>query len=287
MDIPVLPLDFDYKSYILLNEDLDQDLCYEGAKEHYLKYGYNENRKYCKNYQSNTDIHILLVIVSCCKHSHLWDEIKKRTNNDLIIIAGTNDENIKGYDEQNKILYLNCSDYYDGLPEKIVLMIEEVLFRPEFSHITHILKIDDHDTFFNDETITNIYNYYELLVFDYIGQKKNYWIDILNCDYHFGKVPETSYWHNRTFNISNITYFDGGCSYILNRKAMEMVNRVYNSSNLDQLRQEHIYEDLMIGQTVISDNGSFKQVCYGIKGDKPPTSTKCDLNTNTVIFCYN
>jgi hypothetical protein len=263
-----LPVNFDYKSYLLLNPDLDINANYDQAKDHYLKYGCNENRKYTKNYDSSSDIHILVVIISCCKHSHLWDEIKNRTNNDLIIIAGTNDDNIKGYDKINKIFYLNCNDYYDGLPEKIILMIEEVLNNPDFSHITHILKIDDHDNWFNDDIIKNLYNYYELLVFDYIGQKLNHWTDVKNCKYHFGKVPEFSYWHNRTSDISDVTYFDGGCSYILNRKAMNIVNRVYNSTNLYELRTTHIYEDLMIGQIVIGNNVTHKRLSYGVKGDK-------------------
>ena len=149
-------------------------------------------------------------------------------------------------------------------------MIDEVLHNPEFSHITHILKIDDHDNFFNNGNIKKLYNLNELKKYDYLGQKLNCWNgnDSSSCRYHFGKVPEWSYWHNRCANVSNISYFDGGCSYILSRKAMKIINKVYNDSNIDNLRHEEIYEDLMIGRILMRNNVRFKELNYGIKGDK-------------------
>jgi hypothetical protein len=316
-----LPSDFNFKSYLALNPDLDQKASCSQAVDHYLTFGIKENRKYkgiesstiesstiesntiesntiesntiesnnsqsntiesntieSNNSQSNTiekkkkkNVHILIVIVSCNKHSNLWKKIKNKTNNDLIIISGTNDrrKERRWYDKENKILWLNCNDYYDGLPEKIILMIEEVLTNPEFSHITHIIKIDDHDNEFTDKNIKNLYNYSELKEYDYLGQKLNCWHGNTACNYHFGKVPEWSYWHNKTANVSDIRYFDGGCSYILNRKSMKIINKVYNDSNIDQLRNDEIYEDVMIGRILGRNNALYKQLNYGIKGDK-------------------
>jgi len=264
-----LPDDFDYKMYLSLNQDLNQYCSYEDAIHHYIHHGSRENRRY-KHEGNNRDIHILVVIVSCNKHDHLWGGIKNRTNNDLIILSGTNnrDRSKRWYDKNEKILWLNCNDYYDGLPEKIILMIEEVLHNPEFSHITHIIKIDDHDNEFNDASIKNLYNNNSLKKFDYLGQKENFWVNLRNCDYHFGKVPEWSYWHNRHADVANIRYFDGGCSYILSRRAMEIINREYNETNIDQLRNNEIYEDLMIGRILSKHNVSSKLLNYGIKGDK-------------------
>ena len=149
-------------------------------------------------------------------------------------------------------------------------MIEEVLQNPEFSHITHILKIDDHDNFFTDSNIKNLYKLKELKKYDYLGQKLNLWTghDSTSCKYHFGKVPEWSYWHNRCANVSDITYFDGGCSYILNREAMKIINKVYNNSNIDNLRRDEIYEDVMIGRILTKNNVKLKELNYDIKGDK-------------------
>jgi len=263
-----LPDDFDHLTYLSLNSDLKQTCSYTEAAHHYLNYGKKENRKYTEDV--NSDIHILVVIVSCNKHNHLWQKIKSRTNNDLIIISGTNDRNKerRWYDKNGQVLWLNCNDYYDGLPEKIILMIEEVLTNPEFNHITHIIKIDDHDNEFTDRNIKNLYKYSDLKNFDYLGQKQNRWDGNKNCNYHFGKVPEWSNWYNKTADISDVTYFDGGCSYILSRKAIEIINKEYNDSNIDKLRNEEIYEDLMIGRILGRHNVSSKLLNYGIKGDK-------------------
>jgi len=268
-----LPYNFNYKMYLLLNPDLNQNASYEEACHHYLHYGIKENRQYfsneLKDKMEDKNMCILVVVVSCNKHAHLWNTLKNKTKN-VIIISGTNNRSKPVYyDKENKFLWLNCNDYYDGLPEKIIIMIDEILKNPEFSHITHILKIDDHDTFFTNEHIENLYNYPELKIYDYLGQKKNCWSGQVKCDYHFGKVPTWSYWHNRTTNISDITYFDGGCSYILNRKAMQLINAKYNSSNIDQLRVEEIYEDVMIGR-ILTNNSSikYKELNYSIKGDK-------------------
>jgi hypothetical protein len=263
-----LPDEFDYPTYLLLNPDLKQSCSYEEAVHHYINHGRNENRKYCE--ELNNDIHILVVIVSCNKHTHLWNKIKSRTSNDLIIISGTNDRNKdkRWYDKQDRTLWLNCNDYYDGLPEKIILMIEEVLQNPEFSHITHIIKIDDHDNEFTDKSIKKLYRCSALKEFDYLGQKQNRWDGNTDCKYHFGKVPVWSKWHNKTADISDVTYFDGGCSYILSRRAMELINKEYNDSNIDQLRNDEIYEDLMIGRILGKYNVPSKLLNYGIKGDK-------------------
>jgi hypothetical protein len=265
-----LPDDFDYRVYLSLNSDLKQTCSYEEAAHHYINYGLRENRKY-KNNNTTKNMHLLVVVVSCNKHSHLWGKIKSRTNNDLIIISGTNDRNRekRWYDKNEKVLWLNCNDYYDGLPEKIILMIEEVLHNPEFSHITHILKIDDHDTDFNDHVIKNLYNNNIVKNFDYTGQKLNCWHGNKTCSYHFGKVPQWSIWHNKTADVSDIVYFDGGCSYILNRHAMQIINRSYNDSNIDHLRNNEIYEDVMIGRILTNKHDViYRQVNYGIKGDK-------------------
>jgi hypothetical protein len=264
-----LPGDFCYQDYLLLNRDLTPSASYEEAVDHYQNYGFYENRRY--KYDKKEDrpkINILIVVVSCHKHKHLWNPIKKRTTNPLIIITGTNNNNNHFYDKDHQILHLNCNDLYDGLPEKIICMIDEVLHNDHFRDITHILKIDDHDTYFTHQNIQNLYKYHKIYLFDYLGQKLNCWGEDTKGTYHFGKVPINSYWHNREANISNVQYFDGGCSYILSRKAMILINQKYNSCNINLLRVNEIYEDVMIGR-LLKEHGILPcQVNYGIIGDK-------------------
>ena len=263
-----LPDDFCYEDYIILNHDLDPYASNKKLKRHYLKHGIYENRKYkCSKIQDISKINILVVIISCQKNKHIWDNIKKRTNHQLIIVCGDN-KNENFYDKNNQVLNLMCNDLYDGLPEKIILMIDEILRNKNFKDITHIIKIDDHDNYFKNEDIQKLHKCKKLILFDYLGQKLNCWNKDVVGNYHFGKVPVNSYWHNRIANISNVPYFDGGCSYILSRKAMTIINRTYNRTNIQKLRVNEIYEDLMVGKILNDHNIKPCEVNFGIIGDK-------------------
>jgi len=255
-----LPNDFNYKTYLSLNKDLDKKMSLHQSVNHFLKSGKNENRKY------KQEINILVVVLSCKKNSHLWDEIKNRTQN-LVIFTGSHN-NSTFYDKKSKMLYLKCNDHYEGLPEKMILMIEQILNIPDFKKVTHILKIDDHDTYFTDENIQNLYNLNELHFYNYIGQKKEYRPPNTLSDYHFGKVSKNSFWNNRKGNVSNVAWLDGGCSYILSKKAMKAINKTYNSSNLKLLRKKEIFEDVMIGRLLALRKIRPHEINYNIKGDK-------------------
>jgi hypothetical protein len=255
-----LPIDFNYKTYLSLNKDLNKNMSIFEAVNHYLQFGKNQHRKYKKK------INILVTVLSCKKHSHLWSELAKRTNNIIIFTGSHNNKTF--YDKKSKLLYLNCNDHYEGLPEKMILMIEQILTMPEFKHITHILKIDDHDTYFTDENIQNLYNLKDLHFHNYIGQKKEYRPPNTLSDYHFGKISKHSHWNNKMGDVSDVTWLDGGCSYILSRKAMRLINKTYNSSNINVVRNKEIFEDVMMGRLLASNNISAHEVNYSIKGDK-------------------
>ena len=256
-----IPFDFNYKTYLHLNKDLNKNMTFDQTIQHYLNHGINENRCYKKK------TNILVTVMSCKKHSHLWNEIKNRTEN-LIIFTGSYNKSPTYYDKNEKILYLRCNDNYEGLPEKMILMIEQILTLPEFKDVTHILKIDDHDTMFTDENIKNLYSLNELYLYNYIGQKKEYRAPNTWSDYHFGKISEQSHWNNKKGDVSDVTWLDGGCSYILSRKAMKIINKFYNSSNLKTLRNNEIYEDVMIGRLLALHNCKAHLVNFNIKGDK-------------------
>lgn len=255
-----LPVDFNYKTYLKLNKDLNKNWSMDETINHYLQIGKNENRRYVK------PLNILVTVLSCKKHSHIWDNIKNRTEKLLIFTGSYNKPTF--YDKNSKMLYLNCNDNYEGLPEKMVLMIEQILTMPAFKNITHILKIDDHDTYFTDENIQNLYNLNDLHFHNYIGQKIESRPPNTLSDYHFGKISKNSPWNKIKGDVSNVTWLDGGCSYILSRKAMKIINKTYNSSNINILRRKEIYEDVMIGRLLKFYNIHSHQVNYNIKGDK-------------------
>jgi len=211
-------------------------------------------------------VNILVVVLSHMLHGFLWEEIKDKTEN-LLIFTGS-DANVNYYDEKNKIVFFDCNDKYDGIPEKVVLIIDFILKNPKFDKFTHIIKIDDHDNIFTDENIKNLHNLEELSQYDYIGQKVNINGENEFSDWHFNRFCKNDYWINKHADVSNITWCDGGCSYILSREAMRIINKVYNSNNIDELRKTEIYEDCMIGKILNKNNIYPYKINYGICGDK-------------------
>lgn len=214
---------------------------------------------------------ILVAVMSCNKHSHLWKTITSKNIENLIIFTGGSDNTY--FDVSNKILHLKCNDFYEGLPEKMILMIEYVLHSNHFSNITHLIKIDDHDNTFTEENIKNLHELSELNDYHYVGQhlinKPSHPRQMADSNrWHFGKVSKTSYWHNRNYSGAYVSWLDGGCSYILSRYAMKCIFGCYNSSNLDELRLREIYEDLMMGKILYRNNIFPKEKNYGIIGDK-------------------
>ena len=207
---------------------------------------------------------ILVVVLSCNKNKNLWKNLLK--DKDVIIFTGGSDRDYL----ENNILYLNCNDFYEGLPEKVILMIEQVLKLDTFKDVTHILKIDDHDTFFTPENINNLYTFPQLQNSDFIGQKLNYDVSERGVSrrHHFKKVTPNSYWDNKVYEGNYVPWLDGGMIYILSRKAMININNVYNSSNIELLRKTEIYEDVMIAKVLLLSHISPIQVNLGIKGDK-------------------
>jgi hypothetical protein len=202
---------------------------------------------------------ILVVVMSCHKNWGLWKNIKEKVNNNLIIFSYS-PKNENWYDENERILYLNCRDTYECLPEKVICMIDEILKNPRFSDVTHILKIDDYEAVhLNEEKIKNLYNYNEIRDNHYVGQ------DLMRGDgngsadesarkYHYGKVTPNSEWDNNPYLGAYVNWFNGGKSYILSRHAMSCINSKYNPSNLDVLYKKEIYEDLMIAKCLYKSN---------------------------------
>lgn len=218
---------------------------------------------------------ILVVVMSCHKNRDLWKNILDNIKENLIIFSySPKAEN--WYDENQRILYLNCRDSYECLPEKIICMIDQVSKLSCFDSYTHILKIDDYEaTTLTEEKIRNLYTFKEIETANYIGQ---HYIRVNNRDhydkariYHFGKVTPFSYWDNTRYIGSFVSWLNGGRSYILSKKAMAYINQEYNFTNLDLLYKNEIYEDLMIAKILHKYNIFPRELNYGIGMIEPPT----------------
>ena len=195
-------------------------------------------------------INPLVVVMSCNKNRDLWKDILQCSSN-CIIFTGNPDLDTE-YKLVDRVLYLKCEDTYDHLPTKVYRMICSILDMEIFFKYTHIFKIDDHDTQFNDQTITNIKNIiYKLKkigrMTDYLAQQINFLQKrtkfLHKSTYHFGKCPKTSYWYQREYNGYATSWCDGGCGYILSKRAMDTIR---NRIHIDTIYKTHIYEDVMI-----------------------------------------
>ena len=189
-----------------------------------------KNKKVINISDQRIDSNPLIVVLSCKKNEHLWSKIIEKNINNLIIFCGDN-ELKSNYLYKNKILYLKCEDTYDHLPTKIYMMIEAILDIDEFSSITHIFKLDDHDTNFDINTIDKIKNVITNNM-DYSGQKVNgpyrknkiRKIKFIRGDdkWHYNKCPKSSIWYNKPYLGDYVPWCDGGCGYILSKKSMKV-----------------------------------------------------------------
>jgi len=190
-----------------------------------------------------TPIKILIMIISWKGNTHLWDEILDRGVDDIVILCGGSDRDSF---LENKIINLKCSDSYEGLPEKIICGIDFILNNPVFSSFTHVLKIDDHDTYFRKEIIDNIVLKHSNTIRsnDYVGQ---FVATFSYPKYHYNRVDKDSYWHNRAYVGQREPFVPGHATYILSKHAMQCINNTFNLKNLNFVRRNFILEDVMIG----------------------------------------
>ena len=217
-------------------------------------------------FYNKKDINILVIFLSCNKNKKIWNNLKNIGLTDYLIITGKKMEN--NYLLEDNILYINCNDLYDGLPEKIIFTINFILINDKFKKYTHILKIDDHDNKINLSTIDKLKEYKNILnKYDYIGQKINVGNNGIR-KWHFKKLSKESLWYRKEYKGEFVNWADGGCSYILNRRSLYYINSIYDLNNLKELRKNHIYEDLMIALTLKKFNIKPHQLSYGVKGDK-------------------
>lgn len=195
--------------------------------------------------EENKEFNILIVIISCLKKNMLSIIRSKDIDNKIIVVGKLLIK--KNYELCDDILYVNCSDEYEGLPEKIICALSSILKIKKFKNIKHILKIDDNE-FIEINNIKNLYKIKELDSFDYIGRNVNNNMSITVRDYHFGKVNKNSYWYNKKYEGIYVPWALGGDSYILSIKAMNIINKHYNENHINIIRKTEIYEDLMIAK---------------------------------------
>lgn len=192
---------------------------------------------------------VLPVIVSCKKNEKYWPAILENNKSAILFYGDPQLDDDYKYDEATRILTLKCCDFYEGLPEKMISLINSVLKLECFNKIQYIVKIDDHDIIrknINMKYILDVIhknptkNYLGIRVINVSKIKKN------TGTWHFGKCSKGSFWEKRKYTGPYTSWADGGRGYILSRNSMENISKIYNFNNLHVIKKHHICEDLMI-----------------------------------------
>lgn len=154
--------------------------------------------------------------------NNCYDRINEMMNDDFIVVQGgfIKDE----YNEDKKILNLNCNDKYIGLPEKVMKTFHFLISDGRFNEYTHFCKLDD------DMMVIKPFD--ELS--DYMG---NVHYGDGNRRWHMGRTG--TFWDQIPYLGKFDPWCMGGFGYIVSRLALEKALPNFNYL-------EHIYEDVYI-----------------------------------------
>lgn len=169
---------------------------------------------------------ILYIFITHQKNiNNCYDRISNMTKDDFVVVQGgfIKDE----YDENNKILKLNCNDSYVGLPEKVMKTFHFIINNKIFDKYTHFCKVDDD---------VQIVKKFEKITDDYSG---NVCTNIKNPNrrWHIGKC--NNFWDNIEYTGEYRPWCLGGYGYIVSRNSLNKI-----CPNFNYL--DHIYEDVYI-----------------------------------------
>lgn len=228
------------KRFIVLYIDNNKITDITGLKWHILDDSENINIT-SRLSNINTNHNIIVLIITCRSRINKAVDINKTWVNDfkklgiktIFVIGGSS----KSY-LQEDFLYLNCNDYYEGLPEKVINAYEFCYNNLSFDYL---YKVDDDVIVLPHKLLfTNIVNKH------YIGVPKN-------IDNNFNR-----FWHRnkcKNKNLNNIPYplskinlstiyAKGETGYFLSRYAIYLLLKHKNYIVLD------LYEDKVIGDVL-------------------------------------
>jgi len=156
--------------------------------------------------------------------NNCYQRIKDMMVENFIVIQGGFIKD--SYNEETKILNINCNDSYVGLPEKVMKTFHYLLSDKRFDKYTHFVKLDDD---------MRVIKKFDNIEGDYIGSV-HYGEGRRN--WHMGRTG--TFWDKVPYLGDFKPWCMGGFGYIVSREALEKIvpNHGY---------AEHIYEDVYIG----------------------------------------
>ena len=156
--------------------------------------------------------------------NNCYDRISNMMLDDFVVVQGGCVKD--SYDEEKKIINLNCNDSYIGLPEKVMKAFHFLVSDERFGKYTHFCKLDDD---------MKIIKRFDNLSDDYLGVVH---YGDGNRQWHIGRAG--NFWDKVPYLGEFKPWCMGGFGYIVSRSALLKI--VPNHEYLN-----HIYEDVYIG----------------------------------------
>lgn len=156
--------------------------------------------------------------------NNCYDRIKQMMITDFVVVQGgcIKDD----FNDETKVISLNCNDSYVGLPEKVMKTFHFLISRDEFKEYNHFCKLDDD---------MKVIQRFENLEGDYSG-RVHYGDG--NRQWHIGRSG--NFWDRIPYLGEFKPWCMGGFGYIVSRFALEKITP-------DFKYLDHIYEDVYIG----------------------------------------
>jgi hypothetical protein len=168
---------------------------------------------------------ILYVFITHQKNiDNCYQRISEMMKEDFVVIQGGFIKD--SYDEDKRILNLNCNDSYVGLPEKVMKSFHFLISDDRFKDYTHFCKLDDD---------MKVIKRFEKIEDDYLGSVHN---GDGSRQWHMGRCG--NFWDKVPYLGDFKPWCMGGFGYIVSRRVLERI--LPNFNYLD-----HIYEDVYIG----------------------------------------
>ena len=156
--------------------------------------------------------------------NNCYDRISNMMLDDFVVVQGGCVKD--SYDEEKKIINLNCNDSYIGLPEKVMKAFHFLVSDERFGKYTHFCKLDDD---------MKIIKRFDNLSDDYLGVVH---YGDGNRQWHIGRAG--NFWDKVPYLGEFKPWCMGGYGYVVSRVALEK-----STPNFNYL--DHIYEDVYIG----------------------------------------
>ena len=172
--------------------------------------------------------------------NNCYDRISNMMLDDFVVVQGGCIKDT--YDEEKKIINLNCNDSYIGLPEKVMKTFHFLISDERFAKYTHFYKLDDD---------MKLVERFENVEGDYLGVV-NY--DDGNRQWHIGRAG--NFWDRIPYLGEFKPWCMGGFGYVVSRKALEKITPNFNYL-------DHIYEDVYIG--LLTNSAGIKPININTK----------------------